>query len=262
MPLRDQARTLRGDDVEEISSWATKVEAALREVPALADVNLDQAQHGLEAELIIDRPTAARFGVTVSQIDDTLYDAFGQRQVSTIYEARNQYHVVMEVAPEFWQSPEILSQIYVSTGGGPVSGTQASQPLDGTVFTKTPVKHSGNQTAPTTRIAGDTARHRANNALANRSRRSTPTGAAVSISPEIMVPLSAFAHFGAGNTPLSVNHRNLSVAVTISFNLAPNVSLSKATAAIENEVGRLGMPVSDPRRVRGYDQGLSGLARQ
>jgi len=248
---------LRGDDVEEISHWATKVEAALREVPALADVNLDQAQHGLEAELIIDRRTAARLGLTLSQIDNTLYDAFGQRQVSTIYAARNQYHVVMEVAPEFWQSPEVLSQIYVSTGGGPVSGTQASQPLEGTVFIKTPGKHSGNETAPTTRIAGDRARNQANNALANRSRRATSTGAAVSTSPEIMVPLSAFAHFGVGNTPLSVNHRNLAVAATISFNLAPNVSLSQATAAIENAVGRLGMPVS----IRGGFEGATKVFR-
>ena len=95
---------------------------------------------GSKTDLIIDRRTAARLGLTVSQIDNTLYDAFGQRQVSTIYARENQYHVVMEVAPEFWQSPEILSQIYVSTSGGPVSGTQATQPLDGTVFTKAPAQ--------------------------------------------------------------------------------------------------------------------------
>jgi multidrug efflux pump len=189
---------LRGDDVVEISHWATKVEAALREVPALADVNLDQQQRGLRAELIIDRRTPARLGISISQIDNPLYDAFGQRQVSTIYAARNQYHVVMEVAPEFWQSPEILSQIYVSTGGGPVSGTQATQPLDGTVFTKAPAQHSGSKTATTTPIAEDRARNQANNAIANSGRRSTSTGAAVSTSPETMIPLSVIADFGAG----------------------------------------------------------------
>ena len=91
----------------------------------------------------IDRATAARLGLTVSQIDNTLYAAFGQRQVSVIFKAQNQYHIVMEVAPEFWQSPEILSQIYVSTGGGPVSGTQTSQPLAGTVVaTQPPAKRT------------------------------------------------------------------------------------------------------------------------
>ena len=249
---------LRVDDVEEISYWATKVEAALREVPVLTDVSLDQQQHGLETDVIIDRRTAARFGLTVSQIDNTLYDAFGQRQVSTIYAARNQYHVVMEVAPEYWQTPETLSQIYVSTGGGPVSGTQATQPLVGTVFTKLPGQHRGRAAATTTRIAEDSARNQANNALANTSRRSTSTGTAVSTSPETMVPLSAFAHFGVGNTPLSVNHRNLSVAATISFNLAPNVTLSQATAAIEDEVGRLGMPAS----IRGGFEGTTKVFRQ
>src|SRR5271165_1854736 len=249
---------LRGDDVEEISYWATKVEAALREVPVLTDVSLDQQQHGLETDLIIDRRTAARLGLTVSQIDNTLYDAFGQRQVSTIYAARNQYHVVMEVAPEFWQSPEMLSQIYVSTGGGPVSGTQATQPLDDTVFTKAPAQHSGSKTATTTPIAGDRARNQANNAIANSGRRSTSTGAAVSTSPETMVPLSVVAHFGAGNAPLSISHRNLSVAATISFNLAPNVSLSQATAAIEDKVGQLGMPAS----VRGGFEGATKVFQQ
>src|SRR5206468_8184797 len=133
--------TLQSDELNELYDWSPKVTAALEQVPELTEVNSDQQQKGLETDLVIDRPTAARLGLTVSQIDNTLYDAFGQRQVSTIYAARNQYHVVMEVAPEFWQSPEILSQIYVSTGGGPVSGTQASQPLDGTVFIKTPGKH-------------------------------------------------------------------------------------------------------------------------
>ena len=249
---------LQGDDIEEISNWAIKVEAALRKVSLLTDVTLDRAQHGLETDLVIDRPTAARLGLTVSQIDNTLYDAFGQRQVSTIYAAKNQYHVVMEVAPEFWQSPETLSQIYVSTSGGPVSGTQATQPLAGTVFTKVPEQHSGTATATTTPIAGDRARNQANNALANTSRRSTSTGAAVSTFPQTMVPLSAFAHFGAGNAPLSVDHQNLSVAATISFNLAANVSLSEATAAIEDEVRALGMPAS----IRGGFEGATKVFRQ
>src|SRR5262249_60282739 len=95
---------------------------ALKHLPLLTNVNFDQQQGGPEANLIIDRATAARLGLTVGQVDNTLYDAFGQRQVSVIYKAQNQYHVVMEVAPEFRQSPDILNQSYCSTRGRPVSG--------------------------------------------------------------------------------------------------------------------------------------------
>ncbi len=134
--------TLLGEDAGELHEWAPTIAAALKSLPLLTDVNFDQQQGGLEANLIIDRATAARLGLTVGQIDNTLYDAFGQRQVSVIYKAQNQYRVVMEVAPEFRQSPEILNQIYVSTGGGAVSGTQRTQPLSGTVIAKTPPRKS------------------------------------------------------------------------------------------------------------------------
>jgi multidrug efflux pump len=247
--------TLQTDDTNEIYNWAPKVEAALQHLPQLTDVNLDQQQKGLETDLVIDRSTAARLGLTVSQIDNTLYDAFGQRQVSTIYAAQNQYHVVMEVAPEFWQNPETLNQIYVSTSGGAVSGTQASQPLAGTVLAKVPAKNSSTAAATTSQIAGNSARNAANNALANTGHSSTSTGAAVSTFHETMVPLSAFAHFGPGNTPLAVNHQNLFVASTISFNLAPGVSLSQATTAIDDEMRRLGVPAS----IHGSFQGTAGV---
>ena len=250
--------TLQADATEEIYEWAAKVETALQQLPQLTDVNLDQQQKGLETDLVIDRATAARLGLTMSQIDNTLYDAFGQRQVSTIYAARNQYHVVMEVAPEFWQSPEILNQIYVSTSGGAVSGTQATQPLAGTVAAK---PRPGNSSAAATgaaQIAGNSARNAANNALATSGRSGTSTGAAVSTAQEKMVPLSAVAHFGLGNTPLAVNHQNLSVASTISFNLAPGVSLSEATAAINDRMVRLGVPGS----IRGSFQGTARVFQE
>jgi multidrug efflux pump len=96
--------TLLSDNIEDIFEWAPKVEAALKNVPLLKGVFLHQQQHGLETNLIIDRSAAARLGLIVSQIDNTLYDAFGQRQISTIYAAQNQYHVVMEVAPQFWRN--------------------------------------------------------------------------------------------------------------------------------------------------------------
>ena len=214
--------TLLGDDGGEIYEWAPKVEAALQKVPQLTDVNLDQQQKGLETDLVIDRATAARYGLTVSQIDNTLYDAFGQRQVSVIYAAQNQYHVIMEVAPEYWQNPETLDQIYVSTSGGAVGGTKST------------------------------------NALANTGRGPTSTGPPVSTSHETMVPLSAFAHYSPGNTPLAVNHQNLFVASTISFNLAPGVSLSQATAAIEDRMRELGVPAS----IHGSFQGTARVFQQ
>src|SRR5689334_6929056 len=95
-----------------------KLVQALKDVPELADVNSDQQEGGLETQLTIDRATAARLGITTQQVDSTLYDAFGQRQVSTIYNPLNQYHVVMEVAPEFWQSPDSLAGVYVRTAAG------------------------------------------------------------------------------------------------------------------------------------------------
>jgi len=110
--------TLRGDDSNELLDWAPKVFARLRRLKELTDVNSDQQNKGLQASLVIDRDTAARYGVTPKTIDDALYDAFGQRQVSTIYTSLNQYHVIMEAAPEFWQNPDGLKSIYVRSSSG------------------------------------------------------------------------------------------------------------------------------------------------
>jgi multidrug efflux pump len=250
--------TLQGDDANEIYEWAPKLEAALQKVPLLTEVNLDQQQKGLESDLVIDRSTAARLGLNVSEIDNTLYDAFGQRQVSVIYAAQNQYHVIMEVSPEFWQNPETLNQIYVSTSGGTVSGTKSTNALAGTVLAQVPAASSASAATTTAQIASDTARNQANNSLANTGHGSTSTGAAVSTSSETMVPLSAFVHFAPGNTPLAVNHQNLFVASTISFNLAPNVSLSQATAAIGQQMRQLGMPAS----IHGSFQGTARVFQQ
>ncbi len=236
--------SLQGDDTKTMFEWAPKVEAALQKVKEITEVNLDQQQKGLETELIIDRATASRLGLTVSQIDNTLYDAFGQRQVSVIYMPRNQYHVVMEVAPRFWQTPETLKEVYVSTSGGAVGGTQATNALAGTVAAKTPAKAASTAATTAAQIAGDTQRNLVNNALANTGRTATSTGAAVSTAQETMVPLSAVSHFGPGNTPLAVNHQGLFVAATISFNLAPGVSLGEAQQAITAAVDGLDMPAT------------------
>ena len=111
--------TLQSDDLNELNQWAPKVLKKLRTVKILTDVSSDQQNSGLESNVVVDRDTASRLGLSQQAIDDTLYDAFGQRQVSTMYTPLNQYHVVMEVAPQFWQNPESLDLIHVrsSTGG-------------------------------------------------------------------------------------------------------------------------------------------------
>jgi multidrug efflux pump len=230
--------TLEGDDSHQLYEWSTKLQDALQNNPVLRDVNSDQQQKGLETDLTIDRDTASRLGITASQIDNTLYDAFGQRQVSTIYSALNQYHVIMEVAPRYWQSPETLKDIYVSTSGGNASGTETTNAVVGTVATS----NTSAVTAAT--IAASSARNAATNALANTGKGSASSAAAVSTSKETMVPLAAFASYQPGNTPLAVNHQEQFVATTISFNLAPGKSLSDASREIDQTVQRIRMPAS------------------
>ena len=238
--------TLQGPTFEELNEWSPKIAAALQGDPNLADVNSDQQNKGLESDLVIDRDAAAQLGITVSQIDNTLYDAFGQRQVSTIYVARNQYHVIMEVAPRYWQNPETLKDVYVSTSGGSVGGSQATNAVAGTVATtaKTTAASSANAQA---------ARNLATNSIGATGKGIASTGSAVSTRQETMIPLSAVAHFTQGATPLGVNHQGLLVASTISFNLPPNVSLSTAIATIEATMNRIGVPAT----IRGTFQGTA-----
>ena len=231
--------TLQADSTEEVFAWAPKLLEALQHDPTLTDVNSDQQQAGLQTLLTIDRPTASRLGITAQQIDNTLYDAFGQRAVSTIYNALNQYHVVMEVAPRYWQDPDILSQIWVSTAGGSPTGTATTNLPAGTV---TGTTTSTTATAASANGIDNSQRNAAQNALAASGSSSASAGAAVSTGAETMVPLSAVAKFAPGKTALSVNHQSQFVAATISFNLAPGRSLSDASAAIDRAVAALHMP--------------------
>jgi multidrug efflux pump len=239
--------TLQGDDLDELNTWGPKITASLQKLPELTDVSSDQQDAGLETDLQIDRSSAARLGLTVSAIDNTLYDAFGQRQVSTIYNPLNQYHVIMEVAPQYWQNPDSLKQLYVSTSGGAVGGTQSTNAVAGTVVAK-------GQAVQASSVAADAARNLATNALANSTHGGTSTGSAVATSAETMVPLAAFTSYGPGTTPLAVNHQGLSVASTISFNLAPGVSLGEATAAISAAMASLHVPAG----IVGSYQGTAG----
>jgi len=229
--------TLQGDSFDDLAEWAPKLAAALQTEPRLTDVNSDQQNKGLEADVTIDRDTATRLGISASEIDNTLYDAFGQRQVSTIYVQRNQYHVIMEVAPQYSQNPDALKKVYVSTSGGSVGGSQSSNAVAGTFAV------SGKSTSAQS-VAADAARNQANNSITSTGRTAASTGSAVSTGAETMVPLSAVAHYGPGSTPLSVNHQGLFVATTLSFNLAPGVALSEGVAAINAAADRIGMPTT------------------
>jgi multidrug efflux pump subunit AcrB len=134
--------TLQGDNVTELDAWGPRVLQRLRTLPQLADVNSDQQDQGRQSSLVIDRSTASRLGITAQRIDDTLYDAFGQRQVSTLYTPLNQYHVVMEVEPRFWQRPETLQDIYVRSSTGamvPLSAFSHYEPTS----TALAVNHQG-----------------------------------------------------------------------------------------------------------------------
>lgn len=238
--------TLQSPSLEELNEWTPKIAAALQNEPTLTDVNSDQQNKGLESNLVIDRDAAARLGITVSQIDNTLYDAFGQRQVSTIYVARNQYHVIMEVAPRYWQNPETLKDVYISTSGGSVSGSQATNAVSGTII-------ATGQAASTSAAAASAAQNLATNSIGATGKGVASTGSAVSTTQETMIPLSAVAHFTQGATPLAVNHQGLLVANTISFNLPPNVALSTAVATIQATMNRLGVPAT----VQGSFQGTA-----
>jgi len=227
--------TLQGPSLQDIDEWTPHITAALQADPRLVDVNSDQQNKGLETRLVINRDSAARLGLTVAQIDNTLYDAFGQRQVSTIYVARNQYHVIMEVAPRFWQDPETLREIFISTAGASVTGSQATNAVAGTVVAPGARTSSANLNA---------ARNLATNSIGATGKGVSSTGSAVSTSQETMIPLAAVASLARGSTPLAVNHQGLLVANTISFNLPPNVSLSDAVDVIESTMRRIGVPAN------------------
>jgi multidrug efflux pump len=243
--------TLQGSTLDELNEWTPKLVAALQAVPELADVSSDQQNKALQSNLVIDRDAASQLGITVSQIDNTLYDAFGQRQVSTIYVARNQYHVIMEVAPDYWQNPETLKDVWISTSGGPASGSQTTNAVAGTII-------SPSQKNSISTIAANAVRNLATNSIGAAGRGASSSGTAVSTSMETMIPLSSVARFTQGETPLVVNHQDLFVASTVSFNLPPGVSLSTGIAAIETTMSQIGMPPD----IRGAFAGAAKIFQQ
>jgi multidrug efflux pump len=170
--------TLQSDNVQDLLTWAPIVLQQMKKLPGLQDVNTDQQNNGLDLALNYDRISAAKLGFTAQSLDSALYSAFGQSEVSIIYTQLNQYYVVLEVAPQYWQSPEGLKDIYLQKSGG---GS---------------------------------------------------------------IPILAMAKSQTSTTPLSVNHTGLFASVTMSFNLAPGVSLSDATASVNQMEKKLGTPES------------------
>ena len=221
--------TLQADSLDDLRVWTPKLMEALRADPVVADVNTDQQEHGEELVVNIDRAAAARLHLTPAQVDNALYNAFGQRQVSTIYATLNQYHVVMEVDPRFRQDPAAVRALMISTAGGVLNGAQATNALAAT----TTAGHAGE----------DPAANQPANQLGTAGRSSN-TGSAVSRTAETMVPLPAVAHLSHATTPMSVNHQGHFAAATISFNLPPGRSLSDAVAAVHAASDRIGMPAT------------------
>ncbi len=230
---------LESDDADALNVWVPKIVAALQKNPKLADVNSDAQGGALATNIVINRPLASRLGITPSEIDNTLYDAFGQRNVSTIYNELNQYSVVMELARNFQQSPVDLNQIYVSTSGGKASGVAQTNAPAGTFQSG-----AASAAAQVSAVALDSATNQAVNSIASGGKSSTSSGAAVSTNAETMIPFAAFAHYAQGTTPVSVDHENGRISTSISFSLAPGVSLGEATAAITKTLSAIDVPLS------------------
>lgn len=227
--------TLQADDLDLLRLWAPKLTQTLQHTEGIADVNSDQQDNGLETELTFDRTSAARLNLNTAQIDNTLYDAFGQRQVSVIYNPLNQYHVIMEVAPQYWQNPDSLKDVYISTSGGSLTGSQS-----------------------TAAVISAASRDITTNSISATGRNGSSTGSAISTNVETMIPLATLASIHTGTTPLGVNHQGHFAATTLTFNLPPGKSLSDATSLVGGVMNSIGMPSS----IHGNFQGTAQVFQQ
>ncbi len=204
--------TLESPNQADLDEWTPKLVDRLKQLPELADVASDASQSGLRANLRLDRDTASRLGISTTTLDNTLYDAFGQRQVSTMFTQLNQYHVVLEVKPDFQKSPADLSRIYITPG----SATATAQSVASQTGSSSPNP----------------------NAAGNSGNSNSQT---VTAGP---VPLSAFAKWEEVSGPLTVNHQGQFPVVTLSFNLGPNAALGDAVTAVNKAKLDLGLPPS------------------
>jgi multidrug efflux pump len=236
--------TLEDPDANELNLWTGRLVDKLQQLPQLADVATDQQTGGLAVSLVIDRVTASRLGIAPSTIDSTLYDAYGQRQISTMYTQLNQYHVILETMPDSQLSPGKLHNLYIqanasTAGSGP--GASSSFAASGSA--------SAGSNATTTTVAytpSSTVLSAPSNAITSGVGASStaPALTATTTAPSSAIPLSAFTHLEKSTEPLSINHQGQFPAVTVSFNLAPNAALGGAITAIEKVQKNLNMPAS------------------
>ena len=237
--------TLEDPNANELNLWTGRLVDKMKQLPQLADVATDQQTGGLAASLVIDRVTASRFGIAPSTIDSTLYDAYGQRQINTMYTQLNQYHVILETAPGSQQGPGKLQDLYIQTntsagGSGPgASSSFASSGSSsaGSNATTTSVKFTPSSTALS-------APSNAINSGVGASSTSSVANTVTTTAASNAVPLSAFTHLEKAIEPLSINHQGQFPAVTVSFNLAPGAALGGAITAIEKVQKNLNMPAS------------------
>ncbi len=230
--------TLTDPDANELNTLTDRFVAQLKKLPQLEDVATDQQTGGRALTLSIDRVTASRLGIAPSTIDNTLYDAFGQREFNTMYTQLNQYHVILEVDPRFQTDPEMLNKIYIQASGAgaattPAASASASANSNTTTESVLFTPSSGIFTPPLSSLvsAGTSSGSSSPNITTSRSRSNA-------------VPLSAFVHLTQEPKSLSINHQGQFPSVTVSFNLAPNASLGSAITAIDSTAANLHMPVS------------------
>lgn len=225
---------LKSDNLDDLKVWAKRLADAMKQQPELVDVDTDQQENGVETMVTIDRDNAARLGITSRDVTNALYNSFGQRQVANVYGELNQYHVVMEVAPQYRQGPLALNDVYV--------------PARGIVSTATAPVNTGGAVTPGT----------VSTTVANPGSRDPASGTPVSTASTRMVPLTAFTGVTEATAATSISHQDAELATTISFNIAEGQTLAEAKAAVLAAQASVAMP----RNVRGTFEGAARSAEQ
>jgi multidrug efflux pump len=238
---------LEDPDANELTDWTNRFVNHLDQLPELEDVATDQQLGGLAVSLVIDRVTASRLGIAPSTIDNTLYDAFGQRQISTMYTQVNQYHVVLESEPQFQKDPNKLNHLYIqsnASSGATGTGASSSFASSGSSSAGSNALTSSAQYTPSAATLTPPANAlSASSSTANSSRGAGSAGTTRSAMSSA-VPLSAFAHFEKTTQPLAITHQGQFPAITVSFNLAQNAALGNAITAINKVQKDMHMPPS------------------
>jgi multidrug efflux pump len=236
--------TLEDPDANELNDWTNRFVAKLKALPQLEDVATDQQTGGLAVSLVIDRVTASRLGVAPATIDNTLYDALGQRQINTMYTQLNQYHVILEALPQFQRDPSKLGDLYIQANAA--SGTSGPGASNSFASSGSSSAGSNATTAPVLYTPASGVLVPPANALSptNTSTGSGSSNTTTSSQMSNAIPLGAFSHFERGTEALSINHQGQFPAVTVSFNLAPNAALGSAITAIDKVQRDMNMPPS------------------